>query len=153
MLKETKISILRDTYWRQLEKKVAPIISLHSAENLRYSDFPRYRMLDLSLDLLQPLQKLTRHIHMFQPRLSPSPLYHERGRLRVCGGSSVTPRRENQPRSCQKCNCYCKTALRGQSQQSRGREKIKLEIGFCRLSKLTPRSPVLLLQSHCQGIL
>lgn len=153
LLCEIKISILLDTYWRQLEKKAALIISLHSSENLRYSDFPRYRMLDLSLDLLQPLKKLTRHIHMFQPRLSPSPLYHEQGRLRVCRGSSATPRRQNQPRSCQKCNCYCKTSLRGQRQQIRGRDKIKLEIGFCRVSKLTPRSPVLLFQSHCQGTL
>lgn len=33
------------------------------------------------------------------------------------------------------------------------RDKIKLEIGFCRISKLTTRIPVLLFQLYCQGIL
>lgn len=33
------------------------------------------------------------------------------------------------------------------------RDKIKLEVGFYRISKLTTRIPVLLFQLYCQGIL
>lgn len=146
-----KISILFDIYWRQLEKKVAPIISLSSPESLCCSDFPRHRMLGLSLAFLQPLQELRGHIHVCQPRL-PEPCTTSRGSW-GCVGAALSPRRQSQPRSRQKCNCYCKTALHGQRHRIGGRDEIKLGRGVCGISKLTPRLSVLLFQPHCQGIL
>lgn len=142
-----QISILFDIYWRQLEKKVAPIISLHSPESFCYSDFPRYRMLDLSLDF----SSLSRSSEDTSTCSSPA-LHHQQGQLGLCGGSSVT--KEAKPaQESPKMQLLLQNSITWTETPDRRRDKIKLGRGFCGISKLTPKSPVLLFQSHCQGTL
>lgn len=105
---------------------MAPIISL-KASALWFSQ-------NLSLGFLQPLRSS-----------ADTSLYSNPDQRQLCHPKEAKPAQK-----CQKCKCYCKRALQGQRQQQR-RDKTRLEIGFCRIIRLTPKTPELLLQSHCQG--